>query len=114
MNLAFSNYSSHDYVKLYPVKNNRVLFLKWLIFNKGIEHIVNIMLSVSCKIYSAHEIIVKPLRELFISNYRESHVNGKTGVILNEAIVLPSECELIEFIFISQIPFDVNLDYDIK
>jgi len=114
MNLLFSNHSNREYVELYPVKNNRVLFLKWLIFDKGIEHIVNIMLSVTCKIHSASEIIIKPLRELFISNYRESHLMGKTGIILNEAIVLPRECELIEFNFVSQVPFDVNLDYDIK
>jgi hypothetical protein len=114
MNLTFSNFSKIDYVKLFPVKNNRVLFLKRLIFDRGVENIVNIMLSVICRIHSADQVRIKPLRELFLGNYPESHFKEKTGIILNEAIVLPQECEMIEFNFISQVPFDLHLDYDLK
>jgi hypothetical protein len=114
MNLDFSNNSPINYVKLFPVKNNRVLFLKRLIFNRGIENIVSIMLAVTCKIHSAAETIPKPLRQLFLGNYRETFFKGRITVLLNESIVLPVECELIEFNFISQIPFDLQMVYDLK
>jgi hypothetical protein len=114
MNLAFSNFSKIDYVKLFPVKNNRVLFLRRLIFNRGVEHVINIMLSVTCRIQATNQTAIKPLRALFLGNYPESHVKGKTGIILNEAIVLPHDCEIIEFNFISPVPFDLDLDCDIK
>lgn len=113
MYLAFSNIAKLDYLKLFPVKSNRVLYLKRMIFDHGVEHIINIMLAVTCRIRSANQTFIKPLRELFLGNYPESHIRGKTGIIMNEAIVLPVECEIVEFNFISPMPFDLKLDYEI-
>ena len=113
MYLTFSNITKLDYLKLFPDRSNRVLFLKQMVFDQGIEHVVSIMLSITCRVHSANQKIIKPLRELFLGNYPESHILGKAGIIMNEAIVLPVECEMVEFNFISPLPFDLKLDYDV-
>lgn len=108
MKLSFSNQYSSELVKMFPVNNNRVLLLKSILFEKGIDHIFEIMLS----IYSRNKKgTVKFLRKLPLANYSNIFLQGCPGVLINEKIVLPVACTNLDFNIQYLNPFHLTLEF---